>query len=86
LFPKRKGLEFLEEITAEMTRPEPEKRPTIQEVTSKLGDLRKGLSWRQLRAPIPAVDEQMSVRRRSTHWRKQLANTLKGKPATPTDG
>ncbi|KAJ8078019.1 hypothetical protein PM082_000221 [Marasmius tenuissimus] len=86
LFPKRKGLEFLNELITDMTQPDPAKRPTIREVISRLGDIRKGLSWRELRAPIPANDDHMGVKRRSTHWRKQLANTLKGKSALPTDG
>ncbi|KAL0572776.1 hypothetical protein V5O48_009189 [Marasmius crinis-equi] len=86
LFPKRKGLEFMDELITDMTQPEPSKRPKIDEVISRYEALRKGLGWRQIRAPVPAADEHMSLGRRSSHWRKQISQTLKGKPAVPMQG
>ncbi|KAF9259072.1 hypothetical protein L218DRAFT_875614, partial [Marasmius fiardii PR-910] len=85
LFLARRGLEFMNDLITDMTLPDPGKRPTIKEVISRFDALQKGLGWRQLRAPLPALgDTPLSFRRWSRHWEKQISYSLRGKQAVPT--
>ncbi|KAG7094696.1 hypothetical protein E1B28_005515 [Marasmius oreades] len=85
LFPKRRGLEFMDGLITDMTLPDPDKRPTIHEVVSRFGTLQKGLKWKQLRAPLIAYDDTpLGAQRWGRHWRTQISYTIKGKPAIPT--
>ncbi|KAF9258856.1 hypothetical protein L218DRAFT_909023 [Marasmius fiardii PR-910] len=87
LFPKRRGLEFMDELLNDMTDPDPKKRPKMDEVMERFTKIHKSLSWKQLRGPLwkaddplPAVGSRVWV----SHWSRQMRRIARRIPAVPT--
>jgi len=51
------GFEFLEGLAADMTNPDPLKRPTMDEVVSRYREIQQGLSSWKLRQKVVRSDE-----------------------------
>ncbi|KAF9258863.1 hypothetical protein L218DRAFT_934394 [Marasmius fiardii PR-910] len=87
LWPKRRGLEFMDGLLNDMTDPDPKKRPKMDEVMERFTKICENLSWKQLRGPLwKADDPALSVGSRVwvSHWRKQMRRIVRRVPAVPT--
>ncbi|KAG6843420.1 hypothetical protein H0H87_004804 [Tephrocybe sp. NHM501043] len=79
----KQGFEFMRELIDDMTIPDPEKRPQMNEAVSRLDAIIKGLGDKQLRSPVLDVGEHLKLKKRIVHWTKQRLNKARGIPAIP---
>ncbi|KAG6815258.1 hypothetical protein H0H87_003562 [Tephrocybe sp. NHM501043] len=79
----KQGFEFMRELIDDMTDPDPEKRPQMNEAVSRLDAIIKGLKDKQLRSPVLDVGEHLKLTKRIAHWTKQRLNKARGIPAIP---
>ncbi|KAJ8487344.1 hypothetical protein ONZ45_g14367 [Pleurotus djamor] len=54
---RKRGFDFLNLLVADMTHPDPSKRPTMDEVVVRFQGIRKGLSGWKLRSRVASADE-----------------------------
>ncbi|KAG6375804.1 kinase-like domain-containing protein [Boletus reticuloceps] len=83
---RKLGFEFMKPLVADMTQPDPAKRPTMDEVVARFDDIRRGLSYRKLRSRVVDVDEDLYERvvRTASHWKRRIEFVARRVPAVPS--
>ncbi|KAG6828296.1 hypothetical protein H0H92_008456 [Tricholoma furcatifolium] len=79
----KKGFEFIRDLVDDMTDPDPSKRPTMKEASSRLNVIIEGLDENKLRSPFLKAHEWMTLRQFIVHWTKQYIRKARGIPAIP---
>jgi hypothetical protein len=84
--PGKKGLGFMKDLVADMVRDEPTRRPTMDEVVTRFGNITKRLSSWKLRSRLGNKTEGRlnSVTRSVIHWTKQIVPIARRIPPIPT--
>lgn len=83
---KKLGFTFLESLqAADMTNPNPSKRPTMEEVVAQYSEIRKGLSSWKLRQRVVRCNEFFLARwyRNTRHFSKTLGYIIRSIPPIP---
>lgn len=78
------GCDFIKPLITDMVQDDPSKRPTIDEVATRFGAMRKKMGLLMLRSRLAPKDERFGSIRFLTHFFKSLGNTLLGVHAIPT--
>ncbi|KAG6827045.1 hypothetical protein H0H92_013390 [Tricholoma furcatifolium] len=80
---RKRGLEFMHELVADMTSSDPLKRPTMKEVVARYDVIYRGLSDWKLRSPVVIDNERYTTWMKIKHWTRQLKYRAHGIPAIP---
>ncbi|KAJ8509192.1 hypothetical protein ONZ45_g8610 [Pleurotus djamor] len=86
-FAQRKlGFDFMKPLVADMTNPDPSKRPTMDEVVARFEKIRKGLSSWKLRSRVVKANEiyVVGLVRSIGHLARRVVYVATGVPAIPT--
>jgi len=80
------GLEFLEPLIKDMVQDDPSKRPDMNEVVRRFEDIRKELSYSQLRTGLVfrSSVNRKRLRRAFTHWLQRLRYIILRLPPVPS--
>jgi len=80
------GLEFLEPLIKDMVQDDPAERPDMNEVMRRFEDIRKGLSFSQLRIGLVfrSSVNRKSLRRAISHWLQRLRYIMLRFPPVPS--
>jgi hypothetical protein len=83
--PAKKGFGFMKGLVADMTKANPEQRPTMGEVVTRFSEITKRLSSWKLRSRVVNKDERRfhGVVRSAVHWLKQASLIARRIPAIP---
>ncbi|KAJ6625289.1 hypothetical protein B0H10DRAFT_2315107 [Mycena sp. CBHHK59/15] len=83
---KKKGLEFMDTLVADMVHEDPTKRPTMDEVVRRFSEIRAGLSDWKLRSRVASEGENsvFGIFRSARHWVRQLGFMSRRIAAIPT--
>ncbi|KAJ8474870.1 hypothetical protein ONZ45_g15805 [Pleurotus djamor] len=83
---RKLGFEFMKPLVADMTNPDPSKRPTMDEVVERFEKMRKSLSSWKLRSRVVKADEiyVVGVVRSIGHLARRAIYMVKGVPAIPS--
>ncbi|KAJ7637475.1 kinase-like domain-containing protein [Mycena rosella] len=86
LYPKRRGLEFLHDLLADMTSEDPVKRPSMGDVVNRFSEIKAGLSQWKLRSRFAREGEKgwFVIFRSTAHWIRQACLVLEHRPAVPS--
>ncbi|KAN0074708.1 Protein kinase-like domain containing protein [Tylopilus felleus] len=81
----KKGFDFMRPLVADMTRRDPSKRPTMDEVVARFDEIRRGLSRWKLRSRVIDHEEDMIERLiyTTSHWRRRIWFVIRGVQAIP---
>ncbi|KZT21803.1 hypothetical protein NEOLEDRAFT_1164410 [Neolentinus lepideus HHB14362 ss-1] len=79
------GLEFLQPLISDMVHENPDKRPTMEEVLRRFGEIRETLTIPKLRSRLVPRDEGVmeGLIRSIGHWYRRIGYILKRTPAVP---
>ncbi|TFK53522.1 hypothetical protein OE88DRAFT_1717759, partial [Heliocybe sulcata] len=80
-----KGFEFLEPLVNDMVQEEPDKRPTMEEVSKRFAEIRKTLTTTKLRSRVVPRDEGriQGFLRSLSHWFRRIGYIIRRTPAVP---
>ncbi|KAJ8509304.1 hypothetical protein ONZ45_g8518 [Pleurotus djamor] len=83
---RKLGFNFMKPLVADMTNPDPSKRPTMDEVVERFEKIRKGLSSWKLRSRVVKADEiyVVGVVRSIGHFARRAIYMATRVPAIPT--
>lgn len=72
-------------LVSDMIRPDPSKRPTMDEVVVRFDDIRRNLSRWKLRSRVVDHEEDTieKVMYTAAHWRRRVWFVIRGIPAIP---
>lgn len=79
-----RGLEFLNDLVADMVQDDPKKRPTTDAAVSRFGEIRKSLSDSELRSYLFKKNERGSFSFNVWHRCKTVVYMAALRPAIPS--
>jgi hypothetical protein len=85
----KKGFGFMADLVKDMTLPDPQARPTIDEVVRVFDVIRSNLSQRQLRSRVTSFKDSVFYQEPvgfMKFWRRRMGYVLQGLPAVPVAG
>ncbi|KAJ8520793.1 hypothetical protein ONZ45_g2432 [Pleurotus djamor] len=82
---KKLGFDFMEPLVADMTHPEPSKRPSMDEVVERFNEIQGSLGSWTLRSRVIRANEfyVAGVARTVSHWIRRLSYIAKNVPPIP---
>lgn len=80
---RRVNLEWMENLTRDMTVDDPGARPEIETVIDRFNVLVESIGAWKLRAPVNRLDNALSSGQKMRHWLTQASRMVRFIPAVP---